>query len=130
MKAILIALLLTTFTVVNGGVVLTSCARMDTPVLSKAAQGLCITSCKYQNCGTGFCQKVGGRPTCTCRRCANGGGSWPVITLGKLNCGTGFCQKVGGRPTCMCRRCANGGGSWPVIPLDTLVKLALKRGKR
>ncbi|CAI5439310.1 unnamed protein product [Caenorhabditis angaria] len=50
-----------------------SCARMDVPGLNKVAQGLCITSCSVQNCGTGTCQKRGGRPTCVCSRCANGG---------------------------------------------------------
>ncbi|EGT52624.1 hypothetical protein CAEBREN_15906 [Caenorhabditis brenneri] len=58
-----------------------TCARMDVPVLDKAARGLCITSCSMQNCGTGYCQKRSGRPTCVCSRCANGGGNIPLDSL-------------------------------------------------
>ncbi|CAB3407126.1 unnamed protein product [Caenorhabditis bovis] len=54
-------------------IILTTCARMNTPILSKAAQGLCITSCSTQNCGTGTCKKRKGRPVCVCSRCAKGG---------------------------------------------------------
>ncbi|CAI5439293.1 unnamed protein product [Caenorhabditis angaria] len=50
-----------------------TCARMDIPGLNKVAQGLCITSCSVQNCGTGTCQKRKNRPTCVCYRCAKGG---------------------------------------------------------
>ncbi|KAF1756992.1 hypothetical protein GCK72_013447 [Caenorhabditis remanei] len=60
---------------------LTTCARMDVPILSKAARGLCITSCSMQNCGTGNCQKRGGRPTCVCSRCAKGGGNIPLAAF-------------------------------------------------
>ncbi|ETN79378.1 hypothetical protein NECAME_09876 [Necator americanus] len=52
---------------------LTTCARMDVPILDKAARAACITSCSIQNCGTGYCEKRGGRKTCMCSRCANGG---------------------------------------------------------
>ncbi|KAK6739819.1 hypothetical protein RB195_008360 [Necator americanus] len=52
---------------------LTTCARMDVPILDKAARAACITSCSIQNCGTGYCEKRGGRKTCVCSRCANGG---------------------------------------------------------
>jgi len=38
-------------------IILTSCARMDTPILKKVAQASCVTSCKYQNCGTGTCKR-------------------------------------------------------------------------
>uniref|UniRef100_A0A0M3IMH0 Secreted protein n=1 Tax=Ascaris lumbricoides TaxID=6252 RepID=A0A0M3IMH0_ASCLU len=97
---------------------------MDVPGLSKVAQALCVTSCKYQvagfffcsstpiflnNCGTGRCEKRRGRPVCVCSRCASGGGSWPN------NCGTGHCEKRRGRPVCVCSRCASGGGSWPNV---------------
>uniref|UniRef100_UPI0009B4EB91 Antibacterial factor-related peptide 2 n=1 Tax=Caenorhabditis elegans TaxID=6239 RepID=UPI0009B4EB91 len=58
-----------------------TCARMDVPILKKAAQGLCITSCSMQNCGTGSCKKRSGRPTCVCYRCANGGGDIPLGAL-------------------------------------------------
>uniref|UniRef100_A0A915CI57 Uncharacterized protein n=1 Tax=Parascaris univalens TaxID=6257 RepID=A0A915CI57_PARUN len=64
---------------VNSAVDFTSCARMNVPGLSKVAQGLCISSCKYQNCGTGSCVRRGGRPTCVCSRCSSGGGSWPSV---------------------------------------------------
>ncbi|KAE9556153.1 hypothetical protein FO519_000641 [Halicephalobus sp. NKZ332] len=59
--------------------IFTSCARMDVPFLGKVAQAACITSCKFQNCGTGSCQKREGRPVCVCSRCDNGGGGWPSI---------------------------------------------------
>ncbi|KIH45719.1 hypothetical protein ANCDUO_24237 [Ancylostoma duodenale] len=52
---------------------LTTCARMDTPILDKAARAACITSCSIQNCGTGYCENRRGRKTCVCSRCANGG---------------------------------------------------------
>ncbi|VDD96638.1 unnamed protein product [Enterobius vermicularis] len=67
------------FAFANAEIYLSSCARMDTPVLSKVAQGLCISSCKYQNCGTGSCKKRSGRTVCVCNRCANGGGEWPNV---------------------------------------------------
>ncbi|CAL2039793.1 unnamed protein product [Caenorhabditis brenneri] len=60
---------------------LSTCARMDIPVLSKAARGLCISSCSMQNCGTGNCQKRSGRPTCVCSRCARGGGNIPLAAF-------------------------------------------------
>ncbi|EGT34304.1 hypothetical protein CAEBREN_22403 [Caenorhabditis brenneri] len=60
---------------------LSTCARMDVPILDKVARGLCIASCSIQNCGTGDCQKRQGRPTCVCDRCANGGGSIPLPVL-------------------------------------------------
>ncbi|ETN78874.1 hypothetical protein NECAME_02738 [Necator americanus] len=52
---------------------LSTCARMDVPILDKAARAACITSCSIQNCGTGYCENRGGRKTCVCSRCANGG---------------------------------------------------------
>ncbi|XGW24523.1 hypothetical protein V3C99_006167 [Haemonchus contortus] len=62
-----------TFDVVIGQFYLTTCARMDVPVLDKGAAALCITSCSIQNCGTGVCKNSKGRKTCICYRCANGG---------------------------------------------------------
>uniref|UniRef100_A0AC34R1M1 Uncharacterized protein n=1 Tax=Panagrolaimus sp. JU765 TaxID=591449 RepID=A0AC34R1M1_9BILA len=62
--------------------IFTSCARMDVPFLDKIAQGLCISSCKFQNCGTGACKKREGRPVCFCSRCDNGGGEWPPLPSG------------------------------------------------
>ncbi|XP_037042586.1 uncharacterized protein LOC119078944 [Bradysia coprophila] len=60
-------------------VIFTSCARMnDGAAGEKVAQGLCISSCKFQNCGTGKCE-YRGRPVCVCSRCASGGGEWPSI---------------------------------------------------
>ncbi|KAL6728193.1 hypothetical protein ANCDUO_09511 [Ancylostoma duodenale] len=64
------------FAVVNltiGQLYLSTCARMDVPILDKAARAACITSCSVQNCGTGYCENRGGRKTCVCSRCANGG---------------------------------------------------------
>ncbi|MFH4984684.1 hypothetical protein AB6A40_011393 [Gnathostoma spinigerum] len=58
---------------------LSTCARMDTPILEKVAQGACISSCKFQNCGTGHCERRGGRAVCVCSRCDRGGGSWPSV---------------------------------------------------
>nr|2MFJ_A Chain A, Blo t 19 [Blomia tropicalis] len=58
----------------------TSCARMNDGALgAKVAQAACISSCKFQNCGTGHCERRGGRPTCVCSRCGNGGGEWPNL---------------------------------------------------
>uniref|UniRef100_A0A915CA21 Uncharacterized protein n=1 Tax=Parascaris univalens TaxID=6257 RepID=A0A915CA21_PARUN len=79
MKTITFIVLFVVVVAVNSAVDFSSCARMDVPGLSKVAQGLCISSCKYQNCGTGFCVKRGGRPTCVCNRCPRGGGSWPSV---------------------------------------------------
>ncbi|KAK6731362.1 hypothetical protein RB195_007686 [Necator americanus] len=61
------------FGFISPQVYLTTCARMDVPVLSKAARAACIASCSLQNCGTGYCENRGGRKTCVCSRCANGG---------------------------------------------------------
>ncbi|CAP31030.1 Protein CBR-ABF-2 [Caenorhabditis briggsae] len=66
---------------ISAGIDFSTCARMDVPVLDKAARGLCITSCSMQNCGTGYCEKRRGRPTCVCSRCANGGGNIPLDSL-------------------------------------------------
>ncbi|VDM76172.1 unnamed protein product [Strongylus vulgaris] len=52
---------------------LSTCARMDVPILDKVARAACIASCSIQNCGTGYCQVRRGRKTCVCYRCANGG---------------------------------------------------------
>ncbi|EPB73314.1 hypothetical protein ANCCEY_07612 [Ancylostoma ceylanicum] len=71
-----LVVLLAMFTVVNltvGQLYLSTCARMDVPILDKAARAACITSCSVQNCGTGYCENRGGRKTCVCSRCANGG---------------------------------------------------------
>lgn len=68
---------------VNGGCVLSSCARVnDGGAWPEIARYACIGTCKLQNCGTGYCQnrydencgRVG--PVCACSRCDNGGG-WP-----------------------------------------------------
>ncbi|VDM47441.1 unnamed protein product [Toxocara canis] len=69
MNGISIFVLLVALVTVNAVIDFSTCARMDIPGLSKIARGLCITSCKYQNCGTGYCQKRRGRPTCVCSRC-------------------------------------------------------------
>uniref|UniRef100_A0A8R1I8A2 Uncharacterized protein n=3 Tax=Caenorhabditis japonica TaxID=281687 RepID=A0A8R1I8A2_CAEJA len=63
------------------GIDFSTCARMDISGLDKVARGLCITSCSMQNCGTGYCEKRGGRPTCVCSRCANGGGNIPLDAI-------------------------------------------------
>ncbi|KAF1770342.1 hypothetical protein GCK72_002160 [Caenorhabditis remanei] len=76
---LLFALLLVSYAA--AGIDFSTCARMDVPVLDKAARGLCITSCSMQNCGTGYCEKRSGRPTCVCSRCANGGGNIPLDSL-------------------------------------------------
>ncbi|VDL70506.1 unnamed protein product [Nippostrongylus brasiliensis] len=63
-------LLIGVFVVSSHARYLTTCARMDGgAVLSKAARLACISSCKFQNCGTGYCKKVGYRKTCVCSRC-------------------------------------------------------------
>ncbi|VDO83007.1 unnamed protein product [Heligmosomoides polygyrus] len=72
----ILAMLLMCFFVLGDiadGVYLTTCARMDTPILAKGARALCIASCSAQNCATGYCEKRGGRKTCVCSRCASGG---------------------------------------------------------
>ncbi|PIO65083.1 hypothetical protein TELCIR_13263 [Teladorsagia circumcincta] len=74
MNCLLLCLFLAiTVNVVMGQIYLSTCARMDTPILDKAARAACITSCSIQNCGTGYCENRGGRKTCVCSRCANGG---------------------------------------------------------
>nr|BAA11943.1 ASABF [Ascaris suum]BAA89497.1 ASABF-alpha [Ascaris suum] len=83
MKTAIIVVLLVIFASTNAAVDFSSCARMDVPGLSKVAQGLCISSCKFQNCGTGHCEKRGGRPTCVCDRCGRGGGEWPSVPMPK-----------------------------------------------
>uniref|UniRef100_A0A914QCX6 Uncharacterized protein n=1 Tax=Panagrolaimus davidi TaxID=227884 RepID=A0A914QCX6_9BILA len=47
----------------------------------------CVASCKFQNCGTGYCENRGGRNTCVCSRCGGDGGSWPNIP--SVNVGRG-----------------------------------------
>ncbi|KHJ89707.1 hypothetical protein OESDEN_10461 [Oesophagostomum dentatum] len=66
--------------VTHADLYLTTCARMDVPILEKAARLACIASCSAQNCGTGYCEKRGGRKTCVCSRCANGG-NFPLEAL-------------------------------------------------
>ncbi|CAI5451275.1 unnamed protein product [Caenorhabditis angaria] len=62
---------------------MSTCARMNDYGMGKIAQGLCITSCSVQNCGTGHCEnreigkrsvreKRQTRPTCVCSRCGLG----------------------------------------------------------
>ncbi|RCN47308.1 hypothetical protein ANCCAN_06596 [Ancylostoma caninum] len=63
-------------------VYLSTCARMDVPVLEKGARLACIASCSVQNCGTGYCENRGGRKTCVCSRCKNGG-NFPIEILMK-----------------------------------------------
>uniref|UniRef100_A0A914S6Y6 Uncharacterized protein n=1 Tax=Parascaris equorum TaxID=6256 RepID=A0A914S6Y6_PAREQ len=48
MKTITFIVLFVVVVAVNSAVDFSSCARMDVPGLSKVAQGLCISSCKYQ----------------------------------------------------------------------------------
>uniref|UniRef100_A0A915CIV3 Uncharacterized protein n=1 Tax=Parascaris univalens TaxID=6257 RepID=A0A915CIV3_PARUN len=79
MKTITFTVLLVAVVAVTTALDFSSCARMDVPGLSKVAQGLCISSCKYQNCGTGSCVRRRGRKTCVCSRCGGGGGSWPSV---------------------------------------------------
>uniref|UniRef100_A0A0M3IC68 INVERT_DEFENSINS domain-containing protein n=1 Tax=Ascaris lumbricoides TaxID=6252 RepID=A0A0M3IC68_ASCLU len=79
MKGVIVFALFALLHTIDTRIILTSCARMDVPGLSKVAQALCVTSCKYQNCGTGHCEKRRGRPVCVCSRCASGGGSWPNV---------------------------------------------------
>ncbi|VDK23879.1 unnamed protein product [Anisakis simplex] len=67
-----IALLFLAIVTVNAFIDFSTCARMDVPVLSKVARGLCIKSCHRQNCATGYCKKRSGRPTCVCSRCKDG----------------------------------------------------------
>ncbi|VDM28532.1 unnamed protein product [Toxocara canis] len=45
-SALLMVLLLATANALE--IYVSSCARMKTPILDKAAQGLCISSCKFQ----------------------------------------------------------------------------------
>uniref|UniRef100_A0A915A2Y8 Uncharacterized protein n=1 Tax=Parascaris univalens TaxID=6257 RepID=A0A915A2Y8_PARUN len=79
MKTITFTVLLVAVVAVTTALDFSSCARMDVPGLNKVAQGLCISSCKYQNCGTGSCVRRRGRKTCVCSRCGGGGGSWPSV---------------------------------------------------
>lgn len=68
-------------TTCSAQLIFTSCARMnDGPVGAKVAQAACISSCKFQNCGTGKCE-YRGRPVCVCARCDKGGGEWPNIPV-------------------------------------------------
>uniref|UniRef100_A0A0M3ICU6 Knot1 domain-containing protein n=2 Tax=Ascaris TaxID=6251 RepID=A0A0M3ICU6_ASCLU len=83
MKTIVVVFLFVAVVAVTSAIDFSSCARMDVPGLNKVAQGLCISSCKYQNCGTGHCEKRGGRPTCVCGRCGTGGGEWPSVPMPK-----------------------------------------------
>ncbi|VDM23806.1 unnamed protein product [Toxocara canis] len=83
MNTAIIVVLFACLLAVNAGIDFSSCARMDVPIANKAAQALCISSCKFQNCGTGHCEKRGGRPTCVCGRCGLGGGEWPSIPIPK-----------------------------------------------
>ena len=47
---------------------------MDTTILKKGAQAICVTSCKYQNCGAGTCKHRDTRPVCVCPWCEKSGG--------------------------------------------------------
>ncbi|KAK6731366.1 hypothetical protein RB195_007689 [Necator americanus] len=70
MHQFVILLLLISFSGSAGNTYYTTCARMDAgPFLAKIAAGMCISSCKFQNCGTGTCRNVRGRKTCVCSRC-------------------------------------------------------------
>uniref|UniRef100_A0A0M3HN19 INVERT_DEFENSINS domain-containing protein n=1 Tax=Ascaris lumbricoides TaxID=6252 RepID=A0A0M3HN19_ASCLU len=71
-----VALVVLTFVITTNAleIYVSSCARMRTSVLDKAAHALCITSCKFQNCGTGSCEWRDGRGVCVCSRCADGAG--------------------------------------------------------
>ncbi|EPB71609.1 hypothetical protein ANCCEY_09323 [Ancylostoma ceylanicum] len=73
MNRLVICLLLLAVVDVASQIYLSTCARMDVPILEKAARAACITSCSIQNCGTGYCENRGGRKTCVCSRCADGG---------------------------------------------------------
>ncbi|PIO68463.1 hypothetical protein TELCIR_09749 [Teladorsagia circumcincta] len=59
--------------IVSGQLYLSTSARMDMFLLDQAARAACIASCSVQNCGTGYCENRGGRKTCVCSRCSNGG---------------------------------------------------------
>ncbi|KJH47232.1 hypothetical protein DICVIV_06686 [Dictyocaulus viviparus] len=71
------------FNIASSRMYLSTCARMDMPIMDKAARGACITSCSMQNCGTGYCQNRGGRKTCVCSRCTTGG-NVPLDVLMKM----------------------------------------------
>ncbi|CAD6190169.1 unnamed protein product [Caenorhabditis auriculariae] len=43
----------------------------------EAGRGACVASCIAQNCGTGYCEHRGGRATCVCSRCGQGGQNIP-----------------------------------------------------
>ncbi|KIH60517.1 hypothetical protein ANCDUO_09233 [Ancylostoma duodenale] len=81
MNRLLICLALLAFAdVAVSGVYLSTCARMDVPILEKGARLACIASCSVQNCGTGYCENRGGRKTCVCSRC-DVGGNFPLEVL-------------------------------------------------
>lgn len=46
--AVLLIAMVLLFGKIETKILFTSCARMDVPGMSKAAQGLCISSCKFQ----------------------------------------------------------------------------------
>ncbi|KIH60516.1 hypothetical protein ANCDUO_09232 [Ancylostoma duodenale] len=70
MNRLLICLtLLTVVDVAISGVYLTTCARMDVPLLKDVANEACKTSCGFKGCGSGYCTKRRGRKTCFCRGC-------------------------------------------------------------
>ncbi|KHN71559.1 hypothetical protein Tcan_02178 [Toxocara canis] len=86
MRGITVLVMMMLLVCANAAIDFSTCARMDIPVLSKVARAMCINSCKFQNCGTGYCQVSKGRKTCVCYRCGNGGGPYPPlpsITIGK-----------------------------------------------
>ncbi|KAK5985892.1 ABF-2 [Trichostrongylus colubriformis] len=72
-RLLLCLVVVVAFEVAMSQLYLSTCARMDVPILDKAARAACITSCSVQNCGTGYCENRGGRKTCVCSRCASGG---------------------------------------------------------
>ncbi|VDK27406.1 unnamed protein product [Anisakis simplex] len=66
---------------VSAAIDISTCARMDEGALDKASQGLCISSCKLQNCATGYCRERNGRPKCVCSRCESRSGDSPKISI-------------------------------------------------
>ncbi|VDO87752.1 unnamed protein product [Heligmosomoides polygyrus] len=122
------------------GVYLTTCARMDTPILEKGARALCIASCSAQEMNwllllavtlltfdIIWCQLY----LTTCARmdvpivdkiaraaCITSCSVQRSPNVFVQNCGTGNCENRSGRKTCVCFRCASGGN----VPLESLIK--------
>ncbi|EYB81642.1 hypothetical protein Y032_0378g311 [Ancylostoma ceylanicum] len=64
-------------------VYLTTCARMDVPLLKGAANTACVAACAIKKCGSGYCRIVKGRKTCLCRGCPRGNIPLEVLLKGR-----------------------------------------------